>query len=192
MAILASIAMTAALHSGSSREKGQSMADGTHERTARLWKRTLVDDFLADSTPGNLRNVAQGDAPALAALFFQAFLGTIDDGGQTESQYVAKTTAILSGRYGEWIPAASWTVEGTSGLRSVCIVCDYKPYGCPVIAIVATMPAYKCLGDAGSLLDATLHSLRALGHPECCAMVTTGNEPSERLFASRGFFPVAA
>jgi hypothetical protein len=167
------------------------MADATHERIARLWKRTLADDWLADSTTGNLRNIVQGDVPALAGLFFQAFLGTIDDGGQTEAQYVSKTTAILGGRYGQWVPAASWAVEGASGLRSACIVCDYKPYDCPVIAVVATMPACKRLSDAGTLLDAAMHSLRILGHLECCAMITSGNEASERLFASRGFSPVA-
>jgi hypothetical protein len=167
------------------------MADATHERIARLWKRTLADDLLSDSTPGKLRNIVHADVPALAALFFQAFLGTVDDGGQTEAEYVSKTTAILGGRYGQWIPAASWTVEGAGGLRSACIVCDYKPYGCPVIAVVATMPACKRLGDAGTLLDAAKHSLRSLGHPACCAMITSGNEASERLFTSRGFSLVA-
>jgi hypothetical protein len=171
--------------------KGQSMAQATHERVARLWKRTLVDEFLSGATPPNMRNITRKDVPPLAALFFMAFMGTIDDSGQTEAHYASKTTAILSGQYGEWIPAASWIVDGANGIRSACLVCDYTPYGCPVIAVVATMPACKRLGDAGTLLDAALRSLRSLGHLECCAMITSGNEASERLFSSRGFSPVA-
>ena len=132
-----------------------------------------------------------GDVPALGLLFFAAFHGTIDDAGHTETQYALKAAAILGGRYGEWIPEASWIVEQTGGLQSACLVCDYQPYGCPVIAVVATAPANQRFGTAGTLLDAALATLSALGHPECCAMVTQGNVASERLFGSRGFFPHA-
>ncbi|MFM0373551.1 hypothetical protein [Paraburkholderia aspalathi] len=168
------------------------MPDTTHERTARLWKRLLADSFPSGAISPNLRSVTSEDIPALGALFFAAFLGTIDDGGQTEIQYASKAAAILGGRYGEWIPGASWTIEQNGGLRSACIVCDYNPYGCPVIAVVATAPSCKRMGDGGTLLDAALTSLPALGYLDCCAMITVGNAPSERLFNSRGFCPVAA
>lgn len=88
-----------------------------------------------------------------------------------------------------WIPTASWAIDDTDGLRSACLVCDYKPYGCPVIAAVAAKPLYKRSGDAGVLVDAALMSLGALDYLKCCAMVTSGNEASERLFMSRGFVP---
>jgi hypothetical protein len=129
------------------------------------------------------------DADALGALFFSAFLGTIDDSGLAETQYASKAKAILTGRYGEWIPTASWAIQEGEAFRSACLVCDYKPYGCPVIAIVTTLPSRKRTGDAGILVNAALVSLTALGYTECCAMVTIGNEASERLFASRGFLP---
>jgi L-amino acid N-acyltransferase YncA len=38
-------------------------------------------------------------------------------------------------------------------------------------------------------VDAAMTSLAALGYLECCAMITVGNAPSERLFSSRGFLP---
>ena len=56
-----------------------------------------------------------------------------------------------------------------------------------VIAVVATAPTSKRSGSAGTLLDAALATLTALGHSECCAMVTKGNVASKRLFESRGF-----
>jgi hypothetical protein len=165
------------------------MTDSTHERGARLWRRSLSNEFPTGATPANLRNVEPEDIPALGALFSMAFFGTVDDAGQPEAQYAAKAAAILGGRYGEWIPEASWTIEQMGKLRSACLVSDYKPYGCPVIAVVATAPALKRSGDGGTLLDAALASLAVLGHRECCAMITVGNLASERLFLSRRFFP---
>lgn len=159
------------------------------ERNARLWKRSALVGPGMGQMPHDLRNVTLEDIPALGKLFFNAFFGTVDDTGQVEAQYAAKAMAIVGGRYGEWIPTASWAIERTGGLRSACLVCSYEPYGCPVIAIVATAPSHKRSGDGGMLLDAALLSLAGLGYRECCAMITVGNDPSERLFASRGFLP---
>ena len=164
------------------------MPASTHERSAQLWRRTLSDRFQRSvALPAGLRHIQSGDISALGLLLFAAFQGTIDDTGQTETQYALKAKAILGGRYGEWISEASWAVEQTSGLQSACLVCDYKPFGCPVIAVVATAPTSKRSGSAGTLLDAALATLTALGHSECCAMVTKGNAASERLFETRGF-----
>jgi len=165
------------------------MPDTTHKRDARLWKRPLSTNPRAGTRLPGLRNVTAEDLPALGALFFCAFAGTIDDAGQTESQYASKAAAILGGRYGEWIPAASWANEEAGNFLSACLVCDYKPYGSPVIAVVATTPSRKRSGDGGALVSAALLSLATLGYTECCAMVTMGNDASERLFNSCGFLP---
>lgn len=168
------------------------MPNSTRERSAQLWKCTLSDSHhWPVALSAVARHVQPGDVLALGLLFFAAFHGTIDDTGQTETQYALKATAILGGQYGEWISEASWIVEQTDGLQSACLVCDYQPYGCPVIAVVATAPANQRSGTAGTLLDAALATLSALGHSECCAMVTQGNVASARLFGSRGFFPRA-
>jgi Acetyltransferase (GNAT) family len=127
----------------------------------------------------------------LGTLFYGAFLRTIDDAGQVESEYASKAGAILGGRYGEWIPAASWAIEEAGNILSACLVCDYKPYGCPVIAVVATTPSRKRSGNGGTLMNAALLSLAMLGYTECCAMITMGNDASERLFSSCGFVPKA-
>jgi hypothetical protein len=168
------------------------MPDSMHKRNAWLWKRALPADSKTGARPVNLRNVTPEDIPGLGELFFDAFLGTIDDAGQAASDYALKARAIVGGRYGEWIPSASWAIEETDGLRSACLVCDYKPYGCPVIAVVATRPSHTRAGDGGTVVDAALMSLAALGHLECCAMITASNDASERLFESRGFSPQAA
>jgi GNAT superfamily N-acetyltransferase len=162
------------------------MSQEAKKRTARLWRRILPRNLTSGQVSPDICEVDRKDAERIGALLFEAFRGTIDDAGQSEAQYAQKVAAILDGRYGDWVPTASWKVEpGT--LRSVCLVSDYKPYGCPVIAVVATAPEYKRTGDASTLLDATLRSLAVLGHSQCCAMITVGNHASERLFSSRGF-----
>jgi hypothetical protein len=55
------------------------MTETTHKRDARLWKRPLPDAFSATVQPPNLRNIKPEDVPALGALLFDAFLGTLDD-----------------------------------------------------------------------------------------------------------------
>jgi hypothetical protein len=104
------------------------MSDVTPERNARLWKRTISADSGAGPPLLNLRNVTMADIPALGALFSDAFIRTIDDANQTKAQYVAKATAIVGGRYGEWIPTASWAIEEGGALRSACLVCDTGPH----------------------------------------------------------------
>ncbi len=168
------------------------MQASNHQRSAQLWRRSLSGSLHRSvALPDSLRHICPNDISALGQLFFAAFRGTVDDAGQTEAEYALKASAILGGRYGQWIPEASWTLEQKGALLSACLVCDYKPYGCPVIAVVATAPASKRAGTAGTLLDTTIAALAALGHSECCAMITRGNLASERLFESRGFSPDA-
>ncbi|MFT4069766.1 GNAT family N-acetyltransferase [Paraburkholderia sp.] len=168
------------------------MPASTHERSAQLWRRALSDSPRPSiALSASLRHIQSEDIPELGQLFFSAFQGTIDDAGQTEAQYALKAAAILGGRYGEWISEASWILEQAGRLQSACLVCDYEPYGCPVIAIVATVPASKRSGRAATLLDAVLSILAGRGHSQCCAMVTKGNVASERLFESHGFSPYA-
>ncbi|MDP9651483.1 hypothetical protein J2793_006958 [Paraburkholderia caledonica] len=170
------------------RQGEPTMPASTRERSAQLWRRTLSGCLHRSVIlSAGSRRIQSNDVLALGLLFFAAFQGTIDETGQTEAQYALKASAILGGRYGEWIAQASWTVEQSDRLVSACLVCDYKPYGCPVIAVVATAPASARAGTAGTLLDAAMAELAALGHFECCAMITKGNVASERLFVSRGF-----
>lgn len=128
-----------------------------------------------------------GECPAVQQVAARPRMDT-QRCGQTEAQYALKATAILGGWYGEWTPEAWWTVERTDGLQSACLVWDYK---CPVKAVIATVAASRRSVRAGTLLDAVLATLSALGHSECCAMVPRGTVASERLFESRGFSPHA-
>lgn len=56
------------------------MPNETYERNARLWKRTLLANSGAGVRAANLRSVTREDVPALGALLFGAFLGTIVSG----------------------------------------------------------------------------------------------------------------
>jgi RimJ/RimL family protein N-acetyltransferase len=57
----------------------------------------------------------------------------------------------------------------------------------PIIAYVMTSTQWKGRGIAASLLDETLHVLAAMGYTSVYAVITGGNEPSEKLFMRTGF-----
>ena len=157
--------------------------------SGHLWIRTLPQSGEFAPVPHDFRLIGGNDAPSLGRLFFTAFKDTVDDTGQTETDYVAKALAILDGRYGDCISAASWVFEHYDKISSACIVTDYKPYGCPVIAIVATAPSEQGTGRAGNLVRASLASLMSLGYRQCCAKISDGNVASNHLFARCGFVP---
>ncbi|MBK3787013.1 GNAT family N-acetyltransferase [Burkholderia sp. R-69980] len=158
-------------------------------RESRMWRIELTrfDEFAQGGD--EVRMVRTDDAVQLGALFFTAFKGTTDDLQQTEADYLAKANALFEGRYGDCILAASSVVERDGKLLSACVVTDYEPFDCPVIAMVATRPSMQGNGMASSLVKASLRNLLIAGHCACCAMITVGNEPSERLFERCGFVP---
>ena len=49
------------------------------------------------------------------------------------TQYASKVAAIVGGRYGEWVPMASWAIEDTGDLRFACLVLtiEYAGYRLP-------------------------------------------------------------
>src|SRR5258708_18168201 len=158
-------------------------------RDSRMWRIELTrfDEFARGGD--DVRMVRTDDAAQLGALFFAALKGTTDDLLQTEADYVAKANALFEGHYGDCILAASSVVERDGELLSACVVTDYEPYDCPLIAIVATKPSMQGNGMASRLVKTSLRNLAIVGHSACCAMITVGNQPSERLFERCGFLP---
>lgn len=99
------------------------MPASNHPRSVQLWGRTLSGCLHRSvALPDSLRHICPNDISALGLLFFAAFRGTVDEAGQTEAQYALKASAILGGRYGQWIPEASRTWEQTDALVSAWAV----------------------------------------------------------------------
>jgi predicted N-acetyltransferase YhbS len=153
----------------------------------RKWEFALSIQAAPAARAGAMRGLTRDDVPAIASIMHRAFKGTVDDEGMSEEQTARKVVALIEGKYGPFIEAASFVAV----VDGVCVACllvtDYAPYGMPVIAVVAVAPEYRGRGYGGLLLRAATQSLMRQGYPHCCAMISPGNATSEALFSSIGF-----
>jgi L-amino acid N-acyltransferase YncA len=153
----------------------------------RLWRKNLDEGWGEPSR--SFRRLVAADAEQIGSLLFSAFHGTSDANDFTLPRWIAKAEAMIAGRYGHCIFPASFVSEGHGGqLSAVCVATDYKPYGAPVIAVVACLPASRRTGIALDLVQTTLNALRNERFSTACAKISMGNRASERLFAKCGFF----
>lgn len=130
------------------------------------------------------------DARDIADLCHRAFLGTQDEA--TADNFLSKVMGIFSGKYGAFIETASFVLDSDSGsVGASILVTDYVPYECPVIALVVVGGDMQQRGIGTALMSRSLASLAQLGRAACCACITSGNEPSERLFWHCGFVPAS-
>ena len=133
-----------------------------------------------------VRAPVEADRQAIATLLLDAYRGTIDDEGEGEDEALDAAGYFLS----RCVPAYSLLV--VHGERVVAVSLVVVVNALHYIDPVATAAAHK---GAGLGRAAVAHSIALLSHAgvdEVGAVVTDGNVPSERLFASLGFERVGA
>lgn len=135
-----------------------------------------------------LRTVASGDLSQLADLMLDAYRDTIDYAGETPAEAAAEVERYFSAD-SEHAPLIRQSVLLAAGntLQCACLVKHWPLRQCPLIAYVVCRPGSKRGGLASFALARTLVLLQRAGHGEVRAVITEGNEPSERLFARAGF-----
>lgn len=145
---------------------------------ARVERREVAPD------PG-VRAPRRSDASAIAALMLDAYRGTIDDDGETPQETLEMVERLFAGEYG----AVLWNVsevterDGRIVAAAVCTVFEGRPF----LAFLVTAPAWKGRGLARAGLTRAINRLAVAGDPMLRLVVTQGNEPAERLYASLGF-----
>jgi predicted N-acetyltransferase YhbS len=153
----------------------------------RKWELELFTHAAPDVCAAVTRAIAREDVPAIASIMYRAFQGTVDDEGMPEEQAARKVNAIIDGKYGPFIAAASRVAIVDGECAAFLLATDYEPYGMPVIAAIAVAPEYRRRRYGRLLLQAATQALATLGYCRCCAMISPGNAASEALFASIGF-----
>lgn len=135
-----------------------------------------------------VRSVQHIDADALAVLMIEAYRGTIDYDGETVDDARAEIQAFLDGeRGGPALLAPSRLAEADGQVVAASLVAHWDERQCPFIAYVMTHAAWKQHGLGGRLVKESVNALGQDGHDEVRAVITAGNEPSERLFLGLGF-----
>jgi L-amino acid N-acyltransferase YncA len=122
----------------------------------------------------------------LAPLAYAAFSDTVDS-AQLEL-WTSKISSIANGKYGEFLPKASFVAEDACGqLIGAVLATDFPVYQAPVIALIAVTPSAQSRGVGACLLRRCINALAAEGFPLCRAKISLGNEASRRLFLKTGF-----
>jgi len=133
-----------------------------------------------------LRTVTPDDDEALAQLMDDAYRGTIDaEPGQGLDEARGEIASTISGAYGRFMPDASWVALEDDLIVSAVLVTRFED--APFIAFTMTRADRKGRGLATAILNTALASLADGGAPHVDLVVTAGNEPAERIYASLGF-----
>jgi RimJ/RimL family protein N-acetyltransferase len=135
-----------------------------------------------------LRPPGPADARPLAELMIEAYRGTIDYDDETVEDALGEIDAYLAGRRGgrPLLDASRLAFAGRQ-LVGACLVAFWDERQQPLIAYVMTDGTWKGQGVGRALLAAGLDGVREAGYRQVWAVITAGNEPSERLFAAFGF-----
>jgi GNAT superfamily N-acetyltransferase len=133
------------------------------------------------------RTVRTSDREDLAILLYAAFRGTIDDEGETFADALAEIDRTFAGDYGDLLFDCSFVIERGEFFASACLVGLSDPHDAPLVVFSMTRPDAQRRGMGRFLLQRSIDALLDRGHERLRLIVTEGNVPALRLYASLGF-----
>lgn len=156
-------------------------------RTRSEYHLKLPCPALAIDTERSIRFVApqEVDAEELALVLLEAYRGTTDDEGEDMDDARAAIRHFL----GRAVRGPS--VVARDGARAVAFSFVVRVNGLHYIDPVAVAPERKRAGLGRSVVSEAIRRL-PVGASAVGAVITDGNEPSERLFRGLGFQRVGA
>lgn len=131
------------------------------------------------------RSISPADAAALGRLMVEAYQGTIDYDGETVEQATEEVSGMLGGKYGAFLPSASFIVEDEGQPVSACLISLWED--APLITVVMTRPDYKGQGLGTFLVRQSINALHAEGYKTLYLFVTVGNEDAQHIYEKLGF-----
>ncbi len=136
------------------------------------------------------RTVRKSDREDLAILLYAAFHGTIDDEGEPFSEALAEIDRTFAGDCGGLLFDCSFIIEQGDFLASACLIGRPDPHDAPLVVFSMTRPDAQGRGMAQFLLSRSIDALLDRGYGRLTLIVTEGNAPAQRLYASLGFRPI--
>lgn len=132
-----------------------------------------------------IRCVRRGDEEDLSSLMFSAYRGSVDDDGESLSDAEQSVHSTLNGEHGDFLDDCSFVALDAAYPVAVTLVTML--HGQPLLAQVYTDPTWKRRGLARALIKLSMNALAARSETELSLVVTSGNDPAERLYESLGF-----
>ncbi len=133
------------------------------------------------SPPFVIRNPVPDDSDRLAELMLDSYLGTIDYEGEGIDEAKSEVADYLES---DPLLEHSWVVEDGQLLLAAILISVFEE--APLVGFVMTRTSAKGHGVAALLLEKSAASLAVAGWPTLDGFITSGNTPSERLFARAG------
>jgi hypothetical protein len=104
-----------------------------------------------------MRSPTAADENNLALLMYHAYLGTIDYGGEDETQALAEVRRTFAGDYGSFMWPSSRVLEREGVLASAALITRWRDK--PYVAFSMTRPPFKRLGFARACLESAVNQL---------------------------------
>ncbi len=137
------------------------------------------------------RSVNATDAEALASLMHAAYLGTIDDEGESPAESLAEMREFFGGKYGAPLPEACVALERDGLTVAAALMCDWserhQTVAGPLVAFVLVHPSVRDQGLGMQVMNTALTHLADARWGRVFAVITEGNASSETLFGKLGF-----
>lgn len=154
-----------------------------------MMRLTLANRPVAGSWQA--RPIVPQDGALLGALMYEAYHDTIDDEGESPTAALEEVEAVLGGRHGPLISAASFLVEEQGRALGASIVTDWTDERTgrrqPLLAFLMTHPEACGRGMGTFLLSKSINALVTLGQTELVLFVTVGNEAAQHIYQKLGF-----
>jgi len=127
----------------------------------------------------------EDQAQAMAHLYHESYLGTIDDEGEDLEEALAEVHRTRAGEYGPFLPACSFALKDGGRLAGAVLVTQDED--AVLLAEVMVHPRYRGRGYARPLIQAAMNASLDAGWQEMTLTVTLGNVPAEGLYRRMGF-----
>ena len=136
-----------------------------------------------------LRPLDEADPAALAAMFADAYRGTLDDEGEGPDEAAAEIAAARAGRYGPFLEAASGFVGPAEAPEGAIFLAQHALGGLdhPFVLYIVVAPRAQGRGLGRRLLLASAAALQTQGHRHMHLVVTAGNGPAEHTYERLGW-----
>lgn len=139
------------------------------------------------------RSLIDSDELELAALMYESYRGTVDDGGESIEDARREIAKLLSGDYGPIDQEAVTVIIHEDTIVSATIVTRDQvappplQRGEPFLVFSMTAPNWKRRGLARIGLTRSITLLQRRGEPRLHLVVTRANIPALSLYKSLGF-----
>lgn len=122
----------------------------------------------------------------IGRIYYEGYLGTIDDDGATPEEALEQARRCLAGDYGEFLPDCSYLLDGDNGLAGAALITVHAE-GAALLAEVMILPAYRGRGYARPMIQSAMNACLDRGLKEMWLAVTRNNVPAEGLYRRMGF-----